>query len=187
MATYMMVIYIVQIPPLFAATDPFRLVVVVFINTFFFPAWAIFIMRKLGLVESIEMRDSKERIIPMIGAMTFYLWAFMVVKKMHLPSGMVLFVLGAVITLFLCFFINIFHKLSLHMAGISGLVIALLIHMFVLGFDFRLPLVLAVLLVGVIAWARLVLDAHSPTQLYAGFLVGAISQVIALMMFPLFN
>lgn len=187
MATYIMVIYLWQIPYLFASTDPVKVFLPVFINTFFFPAWAIFIMRKLGLIQSVEMGDPKERIIPMIGVMTFYIWAFMVVKKMNMPSGMVVFVLGAVVTLFLCFFINIYHKISLHMAGICGLVSALLLHMMILGFDFRFPLVLGVFLAGVVAWARLTLDAHTTRELVSGCLVGTISQMIALIIFPLFN
>jgi len=187
MVTYMTLIYIMDMPFLFASSQPLKIIAVVVINTLFFPAWAIFLMRRLGLFASIEMDTQKERIIPLIATMTFYIWAFLVVRKIHLPSGIVVFVLGAVITQFLIFFINIFSKISIHMAGITGLAIALLIQMSFLGFDFRYPLVMVVFLIGLVAWARLEIDAHTPRELYSGMLVGALSQVTALAIFPVFN
>lgn len=158
-----------------------RLLAVVFFNSFVMPVIAIATMKGIGFIESFEMRDSKERIIPFIAAMVFYLWTFLAVKSsFNLGGYFNMFILGAVISLMVSFFINLFHKLSIHMVGASGLLMALILTA-ITAVKPVLPLILGVMLLnGLIASARLYLKAHTNREIYTGFLVGIFGQMIAL-------
>ena len=55
----------------FAGMSVFIVIGIVFINTFMFPAISILMMRKLDFIESLEMPDSKQRIIPLVATIIF--------------------------------------------------------------------------------------------------------------------
>ncbi len=48
-----------------------------------------------------------------------------------------------------------------------------------LGMNVALPLAIAVLLSGIAGTSRLVLDAHTPAEVWTGFIVGILAQVVA--------
>jgi membrane-associated phospholipid phosphatase len=64
------------------------------------------------------------------------------------------------------------------MVGIGGLAGAFLM----LGFnglhDYTLWVILSFLLSGIMGWARLQLKAHSPFEIYSGFLLGMMCQIV---------
>ena len=71
-------------------------------STILFPGVAIFLMKGLKLIDSIQMRDKKERVGPLIVTGLFYIWVFLNLKNNSLvPEYMSFFMLGASIALFL--------------------------------------------------------------------------------------
>jgi membrane-associated phospholipid phosphatase len=69
--------------------------------------------------------------------------------------------------------ISFFWKISAHMTGLGGLLAVVLI----LGnkfptFEVLYPLLCALLLCGVVASSRLLLQAHRPVEVYAGWMLG---------------
>ena len=161
-------------------------VVGVIINTFIMPAMAIFMMKALGFIKSLEMQDKQERIIPFIATMTFYIWAFLVIKNYFnfmLPT-FTIFMLGTVISLMFSFFINIFLKLSIHMVGMAGLLAGTLLMMMTSEKSLTLIFIGILLLTGLVATSRLYLKAHTPKELYVGFLIGISGQMLA---FSIYN
>src|SRR6516225_5845154 len=46
----------------------------VFLNTAFFPAFSVFLLRQLKFIDSIYLRTQKDRIIPYVITMIFYWW-----------------------------------------------------------------------------------------------------------------
>ena len=125
--TYMLVLLILVNPYLFGVSsiweiDSQLLILRIFFSTFFIPAISVVLMRLLGLIESLEMRDRQERIGPYIITGVFYLWIFRnFLSNSQVPDAYTTFVLGATISLFLAFFINIFTKISAHAVGMGGL------------------------------------------------------------------
>ena len=197
--TYMLVILLAVNPYLFGVNnvgDHTRLILIVFFSTFFIPAFAVLLMKPLGLISSIQLKDKQERVIPFIATGVFYLWMFFTIQhNPEIPLAFKSFVLGATIALFLCFFINLFSKISAHAAGMGGLVgmIILTIAFFsyesisitvgentTYEFSTSILLFIALLLAGVVGTARLILDAHHIRDLSGGFLVGLVAQLIAL-------
>ena len=171
------------------------LIVSIFVISVLFPAVSIFMMKMVGFVDTLQMRDAKERIGPLIATSIFYLWLFINVKHIDLvPPQYQVFVLGSVIGLFAAFFLNNFTKISLHGIGIGGFIAALLMIRYqfpnhhlrfsvmdthiAIGND--LLLIIGVLISGFVLFARLYLKAHNKQDVYGGFLVGFAAQLIAL-------
>lgn len=199
MVTYMTALLLVINPyqfGVFSIMEQWKLVVLVFMSTFGMPAFAVVLMKSLKMISSYEMPDPKERIGPYIITGVFYLWMFINFKhNPSIPKALTIGMLGATIALFASFFINNFTKVSAHAAGIGGLVGVAAMNYLYFNFDtFTLHLgpaglyeistsfvlILLILLAGVVGSARLLLNAHSPGQLYGGFAVGLLSQFLAL-------
>ena len=201
MLTYMLLLLLLVNPYLFGVNsigdlESKKLILSVFFTSFFLPAIAIFLKRKLDLISSIDMREKKDRIGPFIVTGVFYLWVFQnVLRNNDMPTAFLIAVLGTTVGLFLCFLINLFFKISLHASGIGGFIGMVLITMWLYSygtFEMWLPfigscsisinlvLILSLLIAGLIGTARLGLGAHTSRELYAGFALGLLCQFIAL-------
>lgn len=197
--TYMLVLLLAANPYLFGVNrlqDRMPLILLIFLSTFVIPTIAVSMMKLLGLVRTLALESREERIGPYIITGIFYLWLF--VNFLHdprVPVAFTSFVLGATIGLFLAFFINIFSKISAHAVGMGGLLAMIVITMFLYSYDtltvyagwfgqieisMATVLILAILLAGMVGTSRLLLQAHDMQDLSGGFLVGFVSQFIAL-------
>ena len=199
--TYMLVILLIVNPYLFGVNSIGEqasklLILRIFLSTFFIPAFSVAMLRFTGLIQSFEMKDRKERIVPYIITGVFYLWMFRnFLDNSIIPTAYTAFVLGATIALFIAFFMNLFSKISAHAVGMGGLLGMVVITMLLFSYDtfmlnstivgtFQMSmstiLMSVIILCGVVGSARLILEAHEPMDLYGGFLIGFSSQFIAL-------
>ena len=198
MASYVLVACMLINPYLFGVQDTQSrsvILISVFLLSFFFPVLSILMMKALGLIKSLEMKERSERIGPMIATGIFYLWLYLNIRSNTvIPGAYTFFVLGAVIAMFVAFFINTFDKISLHALGAGGLLTAMLIigsqfsygsfllqvHQgLVVQVNILLVYVITILISGLTLTSRLILNAHTQKQLYGGFLLGVFSQLIA--------
>jgi hypothetical protein len=200
--SYVLAIIMVVNPYLFGVQDP-KMMGLILISTFllatFFPLISISMMRALGLIKSFKMEDRRDRIGPLIVTAIFYLWLFLNIKdNPGIPAAFSFFVLGAIIGLFIAFFINNFQKISLHGVAIGGFLVGIAIIGIVFSYgsfvidipslgsftiDITLIYILALLIAGLVLSSRLQLKAHSKDEVYGGFFVGAISQILAFIIF----
>lgn len=176
--------------------EQWKFILLVFSSTFIMPAFAVVMLKAVGLVKSLELKDRYERIGPYIITGIFYLWMFINFKNNPvIPRSFAVAVLGATIGLFAGFFVNNFTKISAHGVGMGGLVGLAAISTGFFNFDtFTLNLgwlglfeistnfvmITCIILAGVVSTARLYLEAHTEKQLYFGLAVGFVSQWVAL-------
>lgn len=177
--TYIILLFIQLNSTYFTALPPKIALTIIFVNTFFFPALAIILMKKLEFIDSLEMPDKQQRIIPLIVALICFIWTYLSVKKTAFPVPYIAFILGATISLGIAFFINVFHKLSLHMVAISGSLIAVMTMFYYTQQNVQYYFLLAIVLVGLVASARLYLKAHTAKEINTGFIVGIVGQTLA--------
>lgn len=177
------------------ATQKGLLFISVFLLSVFFPIFTIVVMKLVGFIDSIEIKDRKERVMPLIITGVFYLWLFVNIRQNSIvPSAFSIFVLGATIALFVAFFINNFSKISLHTVGMGGLVAMVFIirnyfsyNVFYFNFgplgsySISLDLILffSIFFAGLVGTSRLHLNAHRKQEVYMGYLVGILAQIIA--------
>lgn len=161
----------------------------VFSTSFLIPALGVTLMRPLGLIKSLEMRDKQERIGPYIVCGVFYLWLFKNFMIGVAPPIYAAFTLGATIALFLAFFVNIFRKISAYAVGMGALVAMILTLAFSwpgmavdLGaaqVSMNLVLALAVLAGGYVGYSTLKSTDHSPADIWNGYALGALAVWVA--------
>ena len=158
--------------------------IIVFALTFVFPAVWMLMMKGLGMIDSLKMESSKDRIVPFVATATFYLWTTWMFKAnvhMKIPTNQLIFymMLGACLSVFVAFFMNIFTKVSLHTLGAGSILGLILILVRFSTYDLRFLFVGAIILAGVIGTARLILKAHTQSEIIAGYLIGFAGQFLA--------
>lgn len=165
-----------------------------------FPMISIAMMKALGLVQSFEMHERRERIGPLITTGLFYMWLYVNIRNNdHIPGALSSFVLGSTIAIFMALVINSFTKVSLHTIAAGGLAAGMLIFVFnstygftdvpvkIIGTDIRvsdrMSVMAACFLAGSVGFARLYLRAHREDEIYGGYIVGILSQMVAFRFF----
>ncbi|WP_253279797.1 hypothetical protein [Nonlabens sp. MIC269] len=146
--------------------------------TIIIPLLIYVILKILGIVQSIDLKTSKERTWPLI----CYTILIVIVARGGFRDGfhtpLYYFFIGIVVASFIAAVLSFMrYKISLHMMGIGGL----LGFVFVLLFTMNLPLLYLIagisIIAGVTASARLYLKAHSNHEIIFGFLTGLITQI----------
>lgn len=153
-----------------------------FLFTFLLPTINALILLKMGRIKSLEMDSPQERVIPYSSTAMYYFALLYLFYDAQFPSIFKIVILGAGISILLTFFINFKWKISAHMVGIGGLAGAVLGIMYRIQLDMTLAFVAIIFFSGIIAYARLKLNSHTPAQVYTGFFVGFIVE-LGLMMF----
>ncbi len=125
-----------------------------------------------GIISSLEMKEASERRLPFLISIILYFALYYLLRNLALPGIVYVLLLGTILSLVVCFFITIAWKISVHMIGVGGVIGSLLALSIRLGADFSFAIYALVLLAGFIGYARLKLFAHTPAQVYSGFLVG---------------
>ena len=151
------------------------------INTVFFPAFAILVMKGLGFVKSITLPTQQDRIGPYLSSMIFYFWAARVFFKYQpaLPTILAVFMTGVFLTTAVALIANIFHKISMHAIGCGGMIGIFIIIMNSNSMLMTWPLSIALLITGLVCTSRLIVSDHSPKDIYTGLAVGLICQFAA--------
>lgn len=166
----------------------------IIINTVIFPILLMLLLKGLGFIKSIYLKDVKERVIPLIGIMVFYFWAYWVVKNVGVPSApdaawvtktvegprvpelAHILLLGNFWGLIVVFLVTIFFKISMHTSAAGSLLGFVFVMILVSKSLLLFPLLLAAGAAIAIGWARYSLGAHSSRQLWMGYAVGIAAQ-----------
>jgi hypothetical protein len=152
----------------------------VIVTCIFFPMLVVMLCRSLGFVDSFQLRSQKDRIIPYIACTIFYFWAYYAFKRQGItPPFYNAFFLGTFIAIVIGMVANSYVKISMHTIGWGGVVGFLLMLMTGMNMNISLPLIAALLITGIVGTARLILQAHTPAEIYTGFILGILSQLIA--------
>lgn len=155
-------------------------VLLIAVSTFVTPLLISLLLLQRKIIKSLEMETAKERIIPYTFTIIFYVFTLYMLKRAPLPPIVFYFIIGATFSVILAFVINIKWKISAHMIGIGGLIGALIAISLKMEVYVTQYIVIALIAAGLIGSSRLILKAHTQSQLYVGFLVGLICQVLVI-------
>ncbi len=145
---------------------------VIGVMTAVFPLIGALIMVRSRRIDGITMDDRRQRLSPMLSALMYYCLTYWLIRKYpHHPSTLSLF-LGGIVVLLCTLVITFKWKISLHMAGIGGLIGGLSGLLLLFGSFSILMLVPLIVLAGGLGTARLVISDHTPAQVYVGALLG---------------
>tara|TARA_R110002126_G_scaffold83390_2_gene203580 strand:- start:5 stop:610 length:606 start_codon:yes stop_codon:yes gene_type:complete len=151
----------------------------IFILTVIIPIITFFILKNVGLVNSIFLETTTERKYPLyIHASILLLILYKVIRNNYVSELYFYFtgLLGATVACLLLLLFNF--KTSLHAVGVSGL----LMYLINLSIHFEINLIIAIsifiLLTGAVLTARLYLKAHTRIELIIGVFIGLLSQLL---------
>ena len=145
-----------------------------FVLTCLLPLSAIWILIRKGEVKDIQIEDAKERTVPYLYAfLGFGFWSYLMTAVLHAPIYICFVVCGATVALGLITLINRRWKISAHLTGLGGLLGGLLTYCLGIG---ALPtwgtLMVWFGITLLLMYARIYLNAHTASQVSAGWLLG---------------
>lgn len=154
-----------------------RLFLIIAVCTLVMPMVIFSVLYWLKAIKSLELYSHRERVVPFLFSLIFYGFSVFILMG---NSGLFVIkylMIAASVALFITILISYYWKISAHMVGIggaTGFIIALSLFW---GADVKLFLLTAILLSGVVGSSRLVLQEHSPLQIYSGYMVGILSML----------
>ncbi|MGB5819544.1 MAG: hypothetical protein WBG90_08670 [Saonia sp.] len=153
----------------------------IFILTVIIPIISFLILKNMGIVKSIFMPSIKERKYPLYISISLFFMILIKVIPNNYTAELYYYFVGLIAatssSLFLLF---IDFKSSMHMMGIGSFL------MFLIGLSvhFEINITMAIslftLVAGLIATSRLYLKAHSKAEVFIGFLIGMMSQLLTI-------
>ena len=172
-------VLIFGIPQASSIPDSFkvRLFYLIATSTLLIPMVLMLGLRWSGMVKSLHFEEKNERRTPFILVTLFYLLTTYFLKEKTeldpiLWQGMGVMTLSVILLTGITFF----WKMSAHMTGVGGLLAVLgVLGIYFPSMDLAYLLVATLLLGGLVASARLYLDAHRPAEVYVGLLVGFVT------------
>lgn len=149
------------------------------IVTIIMPIVLFFLLKSLGQVESIFLRDVKERKFPLMLQCILLLLIIKVVFNPYDNPELYYFFIGALFSAFAALIMVLFKiKVSLHQIGVAGVL------MFLVGLSahFKVNLLVSIsfflFVNGWVASSRLQNNDHTNSELVLGLFLGAIPQLI---------
>ena len=148
------------------------IMLVVFINTAIAPVMAVWIMKKTGYVKDFMLTERNERILPLLVTAVLFFMTYYLLRQLSLPSLVYFFIMSGTLLVMLALMISFVWKVSIHMVSLGGLTGFLIVASLLLRADIAWLIILAFLASGCTGTARLIVKAHSPAQVYTGYLIG---------------
>jgi membrane-associated phospholipid phosphatase len=150
--------------------------------TILLPVLMIFMLLRNGVIQSVELKNREDRKYPILFTIVFHIANYYFLSKAHLPGPYMFFLLAALFSLVLTLIVTYYWKISMHMTGIGGVCGAFLTLAFIWPIELRLLLAALFLLAGIIGSSRLILNAHTSSQVALGFLAGFLPQLSLLLL-----
>ena len=155
-------------------------IVIASLNLVFFPLMAILLLKAVGFIQSIFLHTQKDRIIPYMAYGIFSFWAYTVFKGQPIyPPIIASFILGIFLAGSGGLIANIYFKISMHALGAGGFTGLFLIISFGNSMAMIWPLALAICISGMVCTARMLLNSHTEKEIYTGFFLGVLAQLVA--------
>ena len=179
MPTIGVLIYFLLSPLRITVYQQMYLLAIVFIATYLFPLFLLFFLKSINKIESFEVKTIEERKIPLFLMMCIFLALGRFFYKSSSFRDLSYLFFGTLLGMIIVYFTFFTRtKTSLHLLSI-GSAIGYFIVFQQMNNVFLLPLILIfILLSGLLGTSRLYLKAHTPKEVYLGFFIGLLSQLM---------
>jgi hypothetical protein len=144
----------------------------IFLTTCIVPTIFFIVMIKSGMVTTTYLSKREDRTLPYIVSIIFFYLAYYMLKRLQISPVYYYFMIGATLLNIIVMGINFVWKISSHMASVGALAGMMVGLSYFLGTFYFGLIALSILMAGITGFARLKLQAHTPAQIYAGFLLG---------------
>lgn len=178
--------YFLFIPKYIFKPIEHSILIVLFIGTYVFPVFLLFLMKRLGMIHSYHLATIEERKFPTLLFISISIFMGYWLYKSSSVNLLALFYFGYGICLIGSYIFLYFNrKISLHTAAIGGLVGFLIYFSFYFKINLTILFVILFVLSGIMASARLRLNAHTLSEVFLGYLLGLFSQIIVFLIYSM--
>ena len=151
----------------------------IFILTVIIPIITFLILRNIGYINSIQLPTIQERKYPLY---IYLALLFMVVYKV-IPNNYIVelyfYFVGLIAATLATLILLLFKiKSSMHLLGMGSLFMFLINLSIHFEINITLALSLCIFAIGLVATSRLYLKAHTKAEIFIGFCIGLISQLL---------
>lgn len=132
------------------------------------------LFKRMYLITDFHMRTKEERIYPYLSLTVIYFLLYVLFSKTGLHPVFSFFLLATTLITLSVFFINLRYKISVHTTAMGGFTALLTGLSFKLHTDLFWTISIVILCSGLVGFARLKTNSHKPSEVYSGYLVGAL-------------
>jgi len=150
------------------------LLIVIVLFTVVVPRLMIYIFRKSGNFSRWQFDARTNRHIQYAISLICYIACFFLLKRMDVYGFVACVVVSAIIAQVVCFIINMWWKISVHMVGVGGWIGFVGVFSYRFGFDPVMPTCVILLFAGILGTCQMFFRQHNLVQIIAGFFVGMI-------------
>jgi len=151
------------------------------IITILIPLITFYLLKNLGLVTNIQLKEVKERKFPLMVQTLLLLIVIKMIFNSYQTPELYYFFVGILFSTIAALFLVILNfKVSLHQMGIAGVtmfIIALSVHF---SINYLLEIAFLFIINGWVASSRLQTKSHNIPELVAGFFIGFLPQLMLL-------
>ena len=178
------ILYFIYFPKNLTYYQKMVVLITIFIGSYVLPILTLFFMKKVKMIKDFYLEDIQERKFPLVFFITLSFLLGSMLYKTRIVDELSLYFFGSTIALGVAYiFLWLNLKISIHTLGAGGLIGLLIILSYTYKLNLLLLIMLIVILSGFIASSRLKLKAHETKEVYIGFLVGVLSQLIILFIY----
>lgn len=157
-----------------------QVLMLVYVFTILLPTVLIHLYRRYQGWNLIELGIKERRVVPYVISILCYFFCVYLMDLLHIPHFMGTMVSAALFIQIICALINVWWKISTHMAAIGGVAGALFVFGEFFGFNPVWWLCLVLILAGVLGSSRMILRQHTLPQVVTGFFVGVVCSILGL-------
>ena len=176
LTTYLAIILSIYFPAMMMIRPDNRNTIIglICVFTFVLPAINLLMLRYFGSVTSITLYSRSQRIVPFfLISLLYLLITFLFIYKLPFSQNFNKLMMIITAMVIVSFLITFFFKISVHSLAACGAIgILLPLNNATEEALLVVPTVLVILIAGIVMSSRLLLEAHSPKEVYYGGLVG---------------
>lgn len=160
-----------------------RFIYPVLIFSCIIPGVGTYLLKKGGYVSSLSLNKRSERSLPLMVAFFGYLCQYIYFYNTNISVWFLNILMIPVVMVLVCYFINKYWKISIHMAAMGSLVGVTLSICYSIAIENYVPLFMLLFsLSGILGTARLYNNRHTPAEVYVGFLIGFVVSSITILL-----
>jgi len=148
------------------------ILLIVFVNSAIAPIISILLLKKAGFIKDVMLDERSERMLPLLLSAVYFFITYFLLRKVSLPSIIYFYIIGAALLVLLSLLVTYRWKISIHMVSMGGVTGFLISIALLLRVDMDFLLMITFLASGLLATARVKLNAHDLPQVFAGYAMG---------------
>ena len=146
---------------------------IVLLFTVIIPRVTIDLFRRVNKWTHWQLSHREHRHMPYFITIASYIACLVLFMQLNTALFMRGMILATLVTSLICAIVNIWWKVSTHMAGMGGLFGTVIAFSYLFYFNPLVPMCCMLLLAGLMGSSRMLLRQHSLSQVIIGFLIGA--------------